>query len=261
MVAEVASGLFGTEVTPERVIGETLDHATTGDPTDIRELSREVGNEGAVGDYDELSASSLASWIETTFGLAIEPGAGRVIRRLPARVRDSAARLAGQTGRTVDECTRAIRATLLAGSAARNPVSDRPLFAFRLQQFLSKSDTVYVSLITREKGNLLHADAEALVNTVNTVGIMGKGIALQFKRAYPAMFKAYERSCKDGDVQLRRMHVWETGALDGPQFVINFPTKGHWRSPSRLPDIVAGLADLVAVVKRYGISSIAIPPL
>jgi len=117
------------------------------------------------------------------------------------------------------------------------------------------------TLITREEGNLLHADAEALVNTVNTVGIMGKGIALQFKKAYPAMFKAYERSCKDGEVQLGRMQVWETGALDGPQFVINFPTKGHWRAPSRLTDIVAGLADLVAVVHKYRITSIAIPPL
>lgn len=117
------------------------------------------------------------------------------------------------------------------------------------------------AVITREEGNLLHADAQALVNTVNTVGVMGKGIALQFKKAFPAMFKAYERSCKDGGVQLGRMHVWETGALDGPQFVINFPTKGHWRAPSRLADVVAGLADLVAVVQKYRITSIAIPPL
>lgn len=116
-------------------------------------------------------------------------------------------------------------------------------------------------MITREKGNLLQADAEALVNTVNTVGVMGKGIALQFKKAYPAMFKAYERACKNRDVQLGRMHVWETGALDGPQFVINFPTKGHWRAPSKLADIAAGLRDLVDVVQKYGITSIAIPPL
>lgn len=116
-------------------------------------------------------------------------------------------------------------------------------------------------MITNEHGNLLQADVEALVNTVNTVGVMGKGIALQFKRAYPAMFKAYERACKDGEVELGHMHVWETGALDGPQFVINFPTKGHWRAPSRLPDIAAGLDDLVSVVRKHGITSIAIPPL
>lgn len=116
-------------------------------------------------------------------------------------------------------------------------------------------------MITSEEGNLLQADAEALVNTVNTVGVMGKGIALQFKKAYPAMFTDYVRACKNGEVQLGHMHVWETGALDGPRFVINFPTKGHWRAPSRLADIVAGLGDLVAVVRKYGISSIAIPPL
>jgi len=117
------------------------------------------------------------------------------------------------------------------------------------------------AMITSEHGNLLQADVEALVNTVNTVGVMGKGIALQFKRAYPAMFKAYERACKNGEVQLGHMHVWETGALDGPQFVVNFPTKGHWRAPSRLTDVDAGLDDLVSVVRKYGIGSIAIPPL
>lgn len=116
-------------------------------------------------------------------------------------------------------------------------------------------------MITSEQGNLLQADVEALVNTVNTVAVMGKGIALQFKRAYPAMFKAYERACKNGEVQLGRIHVWETGALDGPRFVLNFPTKGHWRAASRLADIAAGLDDLVSVVRKYGITSIAIPPL
>ncbi|CRZ16945.1 type II toxin-antitoxin system antitoxin DNA ADP-ribosyl glycohydrolase DarG [Mycolicibacterium neworleansense] len=116
-------------------------------------------------------------------------------------------------------------------------------------------------MITSEEGNLLQADADALVNTVNTVGVMGKGIALQFKKAYPAMFKEYARACKAGDVQLGHMHIWETGALDGPRFIINFPTKGHWRAPSKLPDVVAGLADLVAVVQKREITSIAIPPL
>jgi len=146
VVAEVATGLFGAEVTPERVIGETLEHATTGDRNDVPQLTREVESGGAAGDYQALASSALASWIETTFGLAIEQGTGRVIRQRPARVRDSAARLAGQTAHTVDECSRAIRATLLAGSAANHPVNDRPLLAFRLHQFLSKGDTVYVSV-------------------------------------------------------------------------------------------------------------------
>lgn len=139
VVAEVATGLFGAAVTADRVIGETLDHATAGDPDDTAQLLREVQAGGAAGDYEGLADSSLASWIETTFGLAIEQDSGRVIRQRPARVRDSAARLADLTGRTVDQCAQAIRTTLLAGSAARHPVTGRPLFAFRLHQFVSST--------------------------------------------------------------------------------------------------------------------------
>lgn len=116
-------------------------------------------------------------------------------------------------------------------------------------------------MITSANGNLLTADVDALVNTVNTAGIMGKGIALQFKRAYPAMFKDYEKACKAGDVEIGRMHVWETGSLQGPRIIINFPTKKHWKSRSRLADIEAGLVDLVRVIREYRIGSIAIPPL
>jgi len=82
-----------------------------------------------------------------------------------------------------------------------------------------------VVMIREAEGDLLRADVDALVNTVNTVGIMGKGIALQFKRAYPEMFIAYERAAKAGDLEIGRMHVWETVALDGPRFIINSPTK------------------------------------
>ncbi len=116
-------------------------------------------------------------------------------------------------------------------------------------------------MIRTVTGNLLAADVDALVNTVNTVGVMGKGIALQFKNAYPQMFKAYARAVKAGEVQLGRMHIWETGQLDGPRYIINFPTKGHWRSGSKIRDIDAGLVDLVSVIKYLGIGSIAIPPL
>ena len=116
-------------------------------------------------------------------------------------------------------------------------------------------------MIHERSGNLLAADVDALVNTVNTVGVMGKGIALQFKHAYPEMFAEYARAARAGGVQRGRMHVWETGLLDGPRFIINFPTKGHWRSPSRLVDIEDGLVDLVAVVRRLGIASLAVPPL
>ncbi len=146
VVAEVASALFGAEVTAERVIGETLDRATAGDPDDTDGLRREVRQGGATGDYDTLARSPLATWIEIKFGLATEKETGRIIREAPAKVRDTAARLADLTGTTVDECEQAIRTTLLAGSAAKHPVTNRPLFAFRLHQFLSKGDTVYVSI-------------------------------------------------------------------------------------------------------------------
>ena len=119
-----------------------------------------------------------------------------------------------------------------------------------------------IAMIEIAKGNLLEAPVEALVNTVNTKGIMGKGIALQFKQAYPEMFREYERACKVREVRLGKMHVFDFGGLmNGPRWIINFPTKGHWRERSRLTDIEAGLDDLVATILRLGIRSVAIPPL
>lgn len=111
-------------------------------------------------------------------------------------------------------------------------------------------------------GNLLEAPVEALVNTVNTVGVMGKGIALQFSRAFPTMFRAYEKACKTGEVRLGKMHVFDLGGLTGgPRWIINFPTKEHWRERSRLENIEAGLRDLVLTIRWLGIHSIAVPPL
>ncbi len=116
-------------------------------------------------------------------------------------------------------------------------------------------------MITNTTGNLLAADTEALVNTVNTEGVMGKGIALQFKKAYPAMYDAYRNSAKAGEIRLGSVQVWPTGHMSGPKYIINFPTKAHWKSRSRLVDIEDGLKDLVATVRNLGISSIAVPPL
>src|SRR5215468_3297842 len=110
-------------------------------------------------------------------------------------------------------------------------------------------------------GNILEADVQALVNTVNTVGVMGKGIALQFKKKFPSMFKEYERLCKEEKLQLGQMHVFDRGELFNPRYIINFPTKRHWKEKSRLADIRAGLKTLVAELKRREISSVAIPPL
>jgi O-acetyl-ADP-ribose deacetylase (regulator of RNase III) len=117
-------------------------------------------------------------------------------------------------------------------------------------------------MITQVSGNLLEAKSEALVNTVNTVGVMGKGIALQFKKAFPEVFRKYAKDCKEGAVQLGRMHVVDVGGVtSGPRWIINFPTKAHWKSKSRLSDIEEGLEDLIRVVRELGIQSIAIPPL
>jgi O-acetyl-ADP-ribose deacetylase (regulator of RNase III) len=116
-------------------------------------------------------------------------------------------------------------------------------------------------MITETEGNLLDADADALVNTVNTVGVMGKGIALQFRQAFPANYRAYQAACRRGEVRLGHMFVTETGLLEPPRLIVNFPTKGHWRSRSHLDDIEAGLADLRRVIGEYSITSIAVPPL
>lgn len=117
-------------------------------------------------------------------------------------------------------------------------------------------------MIKPATGNLLEAPAEALVNTVNTVGIMGKGIALQFKQAFPEMFRDYERACQNDAVKLGKMDVHDLGGLvGGPRWIINFPTKGHWRSKSKLADVKSGLSDLVNVIETLGIRSIAVPPL
>lgn len=111
------------------------------------------------------------------------------------------------------------------------------------------------------QGNLLEAKVDAVVNTVNTVGVMGKGIALMFKDKFPENYKAYAAACKRGDVEIGRMFVTESLELSKPRWVINFPTKKHWRHPSKIEWIAEGLKDLRAVIKEKGIRSIAIPPL
>src|SRR5215213_3543526 len=95
-------------------------------------------------------------------------------------------------------------------------------------------------VVTITRGNLLTADAEALVNTVNCVGVMGKGIALQFKQAYPDNFRAYEQACRANEVQLGRMLTFSTGTWTNPKYIINFPTKHHWKAKSRIEDIKRG---------------------
>lgn len=116
-------------------------------------------------------------------------------------------------------------------------------------------------MITFTTGNLLAAQAEALVNTVNTVGVMGKGIALMFKELFPDNYREYARACEAGEVQVGRVHVFHRGGFLNPRYIINFPTKKHWRHPSKLEWIDEGLSDLRRVIEENQIKSIALPPL
>ncbi|MDE2817083.1 MAG: macro domain-containing protein [Chloroflexota bacterium] len=116
-------------------------------------------------------------------------------------------------------------------------------------------------MIRYKTGDILAEDVEALVNSVNCVGVMGRGIALQFKQAFPENFKAYAAACKRDEVKPGHMFVFETGHLAGPRYIINFPTKRHWRGKSRMEDIESGLAALAQEIKERNIRSIALPPL
>lgn len=113
--------------------------------------------------------------------------------------------------------------------------------------------------IERGNGDLLAAAVDALVNPVNTDGVMGKGLALQIKNAYPDVLAEYARACKQRELEIGRMHVVRRTA--SPTFVINFPTKKQWRHPSKLEYIESGLEDLIARVRELDIGSIAIPAL
>jgi O-acetyl-ADP-ribose deacetylase (regulator of RNase III) len=116
-------------------------------------------------------------------------------------------------------------------------------------------------MITFTQGNLLEARAEALVNTVNTVGVMGKGIALMFKERFGENFRRYAAACKAKEVQTGKMFVTPVHELDGPRWIVNFPTKQHWRAPSRMEWVVEGLQDLRRFLIEQQVKSIAIPPL
>lgn len=117
-------------------------------------------------------------------------------------------------------------------------------------------------MISYTKGDLLSSNAQALVNTVNTVGVMGKGIALRFKEMFPYNFSVYAGACKSGELAPGRILVVKDSNLAlGERLVINFPTKVHWRQPSKYEYIEEGLKDLVRVIGEFGITSIAIPPL
>jgi O-acetyl-ADP-ribose deacetylase (regulator of RNase III) len=116
-------------------------------------------------------------------------------------------------------------------------------------------------MIEYKQGDILSEDVEAIVNTVNCVGVMGRGLALQFKNKFPDNFKTYAKACKSEEVQPGSMFVTQTQQLTNPKYIINFPTKRHWKGKSKIEDIDDGLIDLIKVIEKYNIKSIAIPPL
>lgn len=118
-----------------------------------------------------------------------------------------------------------------------------------------------MSPIEFKQGDILSSNAAALVNAVNCIGVMGRGVALQFKKAFPANYKAYAAACARKEVQPGRMFVFETNVRNNPKYIINFPTKRHWRQKSRIEDIESGLIALAQTVRERAIRSIALPAL
>src|SRR6185369_10095183 len=113
-------------------------------------------------------------------------------------------------------------------------------------------------MLTARTGDLFTSQAQTLVNAVNCIGVMGKGIALEFKKRYPAMFEDYAARCRRNEVQLGKPYVFRDL---GGTMIVNFPTKDHWRSPSRLKDIEDGLEYFARYATDWGITSVAFPPL
>ncbi len=112
-----------------------------------------------------------------------------------------------------------------------------------------------------KRKNIITCNAEVLINTVNAVGVMGAGIALQFKKAFPENFKLYEKAAKNNELQIGKLFIYETGNLTNPKYIVNFPTKKDWKHPSKLAWVKEGLVELRKFIKEKNIKSIAIPPL
>ena len=115
--------------------------------------------------------------------------------------------------------------------------------------------------VTFRTGDLFDEDVEALVNAVNCVGVMGKGIALTFRTKHPTYHLDYAEACRKGEISIGAVHLHDTGRVTNPYYILSFPTKEHWRDRSHLRNVEAGLNDLVDVIKKYRIKSIALPAL
>jgi superfamily II DNA/RNA helicase len=206
-VAEVASRLFDADIEPHRVIGETLVRATEDGRHDPAELAASVAKPAGNATYGELTRDALARWIESAFGLDTEEGTGRLVRRRPTTVQKAASDLATLTGENEEACAKAIRVTLDAGARARHPETDRPLFAFRLHQFLSKGDTVYVSLepedvryITRDYQLRVPGQADKLLLPLAFCRQCGQGYLSVARQESAGRTVIRHRRDGDGDV-------------------------------------------------------------
>ncbi|WSA80478.1 protein kinase [Streptomyces sp. NBC_01799] len=213
VVAGVASTLFGTPVRPEHVIGETLVRATHETPDAVP--AERLRSPAAPRAYDDLVRDPLARWIETRFGLATDEATGRLVRRQPTKIEVAAKELHEQSGVAEDQCVAAIRATLEAGSQARHPVTERPLFAFRLHQFLSKGDTVYVTLEDKLSRHLTRS------YQLEQPGSEGKLLMpLAFCRECGQEYLTVWRTEKDGDVRYEaRRDTSATGGRQGDGYL------------------------------------------
>ncbi|MBJ6642703.1 protein kinase [Streptomyces sp. BSE7-9] len=213
VVAGVASTLFGTPVSPEHVIGETLVRATDDAPDAVP--AERLTSPAAPRAYADLVRDPLARWIETQFGLATDEQTGRLVRRRPTTIDAAARELAERSGVAKEDCVRAIEATLEAGSQARHPVTDRPLFAFRLHQFLSKGDTVYVTLEDKLSRHLTRS------YQLEQPGSGGKLLMpLAFCRECGQEYLTVWRTEKDGEVRYEaRRDTSATGGRQGDGYL------------------------------------------
>ena len=248
-VAEVATRIFGTEVVADRVIGETLARATV--PLNATDGLAACVREQIPTSYNELREWPLASWIESTFGLDEEPGTGVVIRQRPRKVREDAApRLSELTGLTTQTCEEAIRATLLAGSQVRDPQTRRPLFAFRLHQFLAKGDSVYVTL---------EPEATRVVTSSYQVAAPGQPgkllYPLSFCRECGQEYLSVSKTESQGQVGFRPRRDRDASGGDQYDGYLFISTDNPWPAQpvteDRLPDSWVDGTEVVANRQKY----------
>lgn len=249
-VADVATRIFGSEVSAERVIGETLSRSTAelSDPSRLRDCVR---NRRVPDRYDDLRLWPLASWVEAAFGLVNEPKTGAVVRQRPRQVRQSAAAELSQiTDLPVDDCEQAIKATLLAGSRTADPHTGRPLFAFRLHQFLSKGDSVYVTLETAD-------DRQITANyQVAAPGHPEKLLyPLAFCRECGQEYAVVSKETRFGDTRLHPRRERDVSGGDMADGYLYISTESPWPLDpvvgGRLPDMWVDGTEVVAGRQKY----------